>query len=60
MNSAQQSKEIKNKVGLLRLAEQLDSVAYACSMVSVNYRHRVMLKFTQINKIRYDNIPNSF
>jgi Winged helix-turn helix len=33
MNIAQQSKVIKNKVGLLRLAEQLDSVSKACKVM---------------------------
>jgi len=33
MNTAQQSKVIKNKVGLLRLAEQLDSVSKACKVM---------------------------
>ena len=34
MNIAQQSKVIKNTVGLLRLAEQLDSVSKACKVTS--------------------------
>ena len=33
MNIAQQSKVIKNKVGLLRLAQQLDSVSKACKVM---------------------------
>lgn len=33
MQIAQQSKVIKNKVGLLRLAEQLDSVSKACKVM---------------------------
>ena len=33
MNIAQQDKEIKNKIGLLRLADLLDSVSKACKIM---------------------------
>ena len=40
MNIAQQSKVIKNKVGLLRLAEQLDSVSKACKVMGLCVNHK--------------------
>ena len=33
MNTVQERKVIKNKVGLLKLAEQLDSVSKACKVM---------------------------
>ena len=44
MNTSDQQKVIKNKVGLLRLAQQLDSVSKACKVMGFSrdsfYRFR--------------------